>query len=235
MSEMSVNRETVLIWLKFGGELIHLPVPPSELDIKHEADPKKYDIVGKGEVGVPQYPKLRTVKFKSFFPQNDMPFMRYGGWKPGRYCDLLQTAMDNAEIGTFTIYRNGNNSESFKCQITDFKTTDKGGEPLDIYYSIELVEWRSYKPEKVVIKKSKKKKKKATASTKKERSDKGGKIHVGSKVTANGKYWYSSYGAKPFGTAKNLKTEVKRIVKGRKYPICIGHYGWVKEDQLQKR
>jgi hypothetical protein len=225
--------DNVIIWMVFGGVLIKLPVPPSELEIKHEADPKKYDIVGKGEVGVPQYPKLRTVKFKSFFPGDDAPYVQ-GGGSAGFYCNLIRTAMEQAMVGQFTIYRDENNSEGFLCQITEFKTTDKGGEPFDLYYSIELTEWVSYKPEKVVIKKSKKKKK-VTATTKKERSDKGGKIHVGSKVTANGKYWYSSYGAKPFGTAKNLKTEVKRIVKGRKYPICIGNYGWVKEDQLQKR
>ena len=81
------------------------------------------------------------------------------------------------------------------------------------------------------VKKSKKKKKVATKEKKRSVTKK--KIRVGAKVVANGKYWYSSYGAKPFGTAKNLTTEVKRIVKGRKYPICIGHYGWVKESQLQ--
>ena len=139
--------------------------------------------------------------------------------------------MNEVNIGYLTINRPSGFNEHTRVIITAFNYQDVGGEALDITYTLELEEWKSYKAEKIVIKKSKKKKKVATKEKKRSVTKK--KIRVGAKVVANGKYWYSSYGAKPFGTAKNLTTEVKRIVKGRKYPICIGHYGWVKESQLQ--
>ena len=41
-----------------------------------------------------------------------------------------------------------------KCIVSNFETKDKGGEPKDIYYSLELQEYRSYAPKVVSIIKS---------------------------------------------------------------------------------
>lgn len=221
------------IWLSFGNDTFMLPVNPKKVEAKKSADPDEFDIVGKGQIAVPQYPNLRSVKFKSFFPDHtDDPFTIEEAKEPDYYIGVLENAMNEATVGTYTIYRDMQYNESFSVIITSFSYSDEGGEPLDIYYSIELEEYKPYKAEKIVIKK-KKKKKKTTGNVWKERAVKKKKVRVGAKVVVNGKYWYTSQGAKPFGTAKNLKTEVKRIVKGAKYPICVGHYGWVKESQLQ--
>ena len=58
-------------------------------------------------------------------------------------------------------------------------------------------------------------------------------MRVGASVVANGRYYYDSYGGRPYGTANSLSTTVTRIVSGNPYPIHIGHYGWVQESQLQ--
>jgi hypothetical protein len=221
------------IWLEFNGNKFMLPVNPKKIDTKKKSKPDEHDIVGKGQIAVPQYPDLKTYKWESFFPGDaDDPYTAEEALEIPDYIEILDTAMNDARIGYLTINRPSGQNEHKRVIITAFDYQDVGGEPLDITYTIELEEWKSYKAEKIVIKK-KKKKKKTVATKEKKRPITKKKVRVGAKVVANGKYWYSSYGAKPYGTAKNLQTEVKRIVKGNKYPICIGHYGWVKESQLQ--
>ena len=84
-------------------------------------------------------------------------------------------------------------------------------------------------------KKNSKGKSKKKGKKKKKRANKKGKLRVGCTVIVNGKYWYDSYGAKPYGTANNLREKVSRIVtdKSRAYPIHISGHGWVKKSQIK--
>jgi hypothetical protein len=122
-----------------------------------------------------------------------------------------------------------------RCVVSDFSTTDKGGEPEDIYYSVELTEYRNYEPKTVsVITVSEGvSSESGQVETEQGRPIEAPVLRVGAAVIANGRYWYDSYGSKPFGTANNLNTTITRIASGNSYPIHIGHYGWLREDQLQ--
>lgn len=224
---------TTKIWLKFEGQKFRLPVNPNEISITRQSPTDNFDILGYGQIAVPQYRDLCTYKFKSFFPgDKDNPYTFSGAHDHTWYCSKLEAAMNNASIGKFMVSRPGGFNTNVRVIIKKFAYTDKGGEPEDLNYELELLEYRPYKAEKVVIKKDKKKKKKK-AVTKKQRDVETPKLRVGAKVVANGTYCYDSLGSKPHGKANNLKTEVKRIVKGRKYPILIGYYGWIKESDLQ--
>ena len=223
------------IWLKFSGTKFMIPVNPKDLEVSRQAPPDNFDILGKGQIAVPQYRDLHIIKFKSFFPGDiDNPYTIDEAQGPKWYCKLLEKAMENATIGRFVIKRPSGFNKNIRVIIRKFNTTDTGGEPLDIPYEIELSEYRSYKAEKVVIKKKKTKKgTKKVAVKKKQRAVETPRLRVGASVVANGTYCYTSYGDKPHGTANNLKTEVKRIVSGRAYPVLIGAYGWIKESDLQ--
>jgi uncharacterized spore protein YtfJ len=113
----------------------------------------------------------------------------------------------------------------------------QGGDTVDkvtafIERSPDLIE----KLKQVFASSKKKKTEKGTkkiAVKKKQRAVESPRLRVGAAVVANGTYCYTSNGDKPHGTANNLKTEVKRIVTGRAYPILIGSYGWIKESDLQ--
>ena len=234
---MKVNPSTK-IWLTFGGETFRLPVNPSEIEVKRAADADEFDIVGKGQIVIPQYPDLRVFKWKSFFPgDDDAPYAHNNNDSITSLCYILNTALSEAQIGKLVIRRPYGENVSTKVILRNFTTTDKGGEPIDLYYSIELEEYKTYKPDKVVVKtikkKTEEKKTKKKAVTKKQRPTETKKIRVGASVVVNGKYYYTSQGAKPFGTAKNLKTEIKRIVSGAKYPYLIGTYGWTDKSSIQ--
>lgn len=231
-------KPTTKIWLKFFGIKFRIPVNPKDIEVKRSANPDEYDIVGKGQIAIPQYPNLRTFKFKSFFPGDyDVPYAVNSQLDLKGCCDLLNKAMSEAKVGKFVIHRPSGYNVSTKVIVRSFTTTDTGGEPLDLSYSLELEEYIPYKAEKVVIKNKKdkktKKKTKKKAVTKKQRPTESTKIRVGAKVAVNGKYWYTSAGANPSGDAKNLKTEIKRIVKGAKYPYLVGTYGWTSKENIR--
>ena len=66
-----------------------------------------------------------------------------------------------------------------------------------------------------------------------------GQLVVGSLCTANGPYYYTSYGDEPHGNGKGRRVVVSRIVDAtRAYPIHVttesgGALGWMKKDALQ--
>ena len=216
------------IWLNFGTKFI-LPVNPSNIDIGEGSPSDTFSILGKGQIAVPQFPELRTFKFKSFFPGQIEPFVSSEAYTPDYYIDQIESAINDVTIGRFTMNRPSGANVNCKCIVKSFKVTDNGGEPNDIYYQIELIEYKPYKPEKITINTQKK----ATIQkVERPKSTIKPVMCVGAKVLANGVYCYDSYGSKPHGTANNLMTEVKRIVPGREYPILIGYYGWTKESNL---
>ena len=132
------------------------------------------------------------------------------------------------------IARSGLYDTNMRCIISDFETTDKGGEPKDVYYSVEFTEYRDYAPKTVsVITPPAASSEPVQISVEKEREVESPVLRVGAPVIVNGDYCYDSYGSKPHGTANNLRTTVTRIVTGNPYPVHVGSYGWVLESQLQ--
>lgn len=223
------------IWLQFSDVKFRLPVNPKELDISSSSPANKFMIIGKGQIDIPQPRDLKKVKFSSFFPGTaDDPYTYSKAQQPSYYTKILYSALENATVGRLTIKRPGQSKVNILVSIKAFDTTDTGGEPLDLPYDLELLEYRSFKPDKVKTKVKKTSKgTKTVASVEKQRSNEEKNVfRVGTSVLANGTYCYDSYGSKPHGTANNLKVEIKRIVPGRKYPILIGDYGWIKESSL---
>lgn len=229
-----------MIYLRIGIALYVIPINPQEIVIDHPTDNDTYKVLSLGEVIVPNKPGLRKVSFSSYFPTVEDLQDQVFKMKPKTYVHAIKQAQIRKKVCRIIITRAGTFDTNMQCLITDFKTKDKGGEPGDIYYEIELTEYRSYAPE-IIKEKKKKTKMKGNftpikkAVREKQREVDSGKLRVGAKVVVNGKYWYSSYGAKPYGIAKNLETEVRRIITtpGRAYPILVGSYGWVKRSQLK--
>ena len=125
-----------------------------------------------------------------------------------------------------------------RCIVSEFKTSDKGGEPGDMYYSLELQEYREHEPKTVSIVTAAAENQ-SDAAVQVEASAEGQRevetpvLRVGASVVVNGEYCYDSYGSRPHGTANNLSTTVTRIVSGNPYPVHVGAYGWVLESQIQ--
>ncbi len=223
-----------LIYLRIDGDRFKIPVNPPEIETDYPAKNKTTDVIEKGEVVVPRKPALIKYSWESFFPGNDGSYVNEGAREPEYYIKRIKKAWKNKKKMRLIITRSDLYDTNMQCLISNFKTKEKGGEMYDIYYSIELTEYRNYAPEIVtIIQTPTQQQPQAQVTEEPQREVETPVLRVGASVIANGPYCYDSYGGKPHGTANNLQTTVTRIVNGNPYPIHVGQYGWMQESQLQ--
>lgn len=225
-----------------GGNTIEFPVNPQEYTVSYPTDHSTYNVLDAGEIMVPRKPSLMEVSWESYFPGkgSDLLLMGHRWEAPGSLVAAIKGAMDSASVCSLVISRfdaDGSrmHDTNISALITDFETTERGGEAGDIYYSITWKEYRCYAPIKITLPKANGKENKAQKEEK-PREVMTPELRVGATVIANGIYYSSSYGDKPTGTANNLKTTVSRIIQdaSRPYPVLIGgNRGWIKAAQLQ--
>jgi hypothetical protein len=234
---------------------IRLPVNPTEYSVTKATDNTRYNVLDLGEIIVPRTPKLITFSWDGLLPGTDeeqFVVTKGNDFRPPQfYIDYFTLAQKERQPLSLSINRfNDNGTPIYDSTlwiiVEDFAFTEKGGETGDFYYSISLTEYRNYNPEAVTILEQPQsnmpvsigEETPAVAVVTPQREVSPVVICVGDTVVANGDYRYSSWGAKPFGTANNLTTTVTRIVQnpvsGQDYPVHIGQYGWLKMEQLQK-
>lgn len=228
-----------------GVEYIIIPVNPEDISLDKDNDNESLNVLGIGPIMQPRIPKLQVVKFSSFFPASWAPYVSIPDPKsPQDYIKFFRDAMDKKQIVSFAPAQTdqmGNqyapDLSGFDCLVTSFSFEEKGGEPGDFYYDLELTEYRDYTPLKAEIQ-SNGNTNPAQAITQEQRSIPDGQLYVGAKVTANGNYYYTSAGAEPHGTANNIQCTISRINDGAAYPVHInnisgGALGWLKKDQVK--
>ena len=136
---------------------VRLPVNPSEVTINMSGENSSYNLIDKGEVIIPRNMKLRTVEFSSFFPRNSYisGTVSNSWYTPEGYVNFFQSLLSEKIIFRLVINRWDCNEEmfdtSFDAIITSFSFTDKGGEPGDIYYSLQISEYRDTSPQEVEV------------------------------------------------------------------------------------
>lgn len=231
-------KSTASIYLKFGKRKLKIPVNPEELKVKYPSKNKEYDILGIGQVVAQRRPGLKEVSWEGFFPgARSDPYVNSNAKSPEVYVKQIEKAMKNKQKGRLIVSRSDLYDMNMRCIVDDFQTTDKGGEPGDMYYSITLKEYRDYAPKTVSIITAPAEPQPAAqvseATTETDRAIETPVLRVGATVVVNGAYCYDSSGSKPHGAANNITTTVTRIVSGADYPIHVGSYGWVQESQLQ--
>lgn len=224
------------IYIKIGRKKLKIPVNPEEIEIKYPTDNKEYSILGVGQVVVPRKPSLKEASWESFFPGDTSgPYVNSGADAPEGYVKAIESAMMSKQKVRLIISRHGSYDTNMRCLISSFEAKDRGGEPGDIYYSISFQEYRDYSPKvvSIVTVPAAGGAPQAEAVMTQERAVEEPVLRVGAAIVANGTYCNDSYGSKPHGTANSLSTTVTRIVDGNPYPVHIGHYGWMKAEQLQ--
>lgn len=142
--------------LYFGGSggVVRLPVNPSKLPDEKDNENGEYNVLGIGPIMIPRTPKLRVVSISSFFPGRNIPGLVVGTFQPpDYYVSFFQSAMDNRSVLVYTpvrYYPDGTpfmtGATGFECIVTKFTHEDRGGEVGDIYYDLEITEYRDYSP-----------------------------------------------------------------------------------------
>lgn len=142
------------LYFSGSGGVVRLPVNPSKLPEEKDNENGEYNVLGIGPIMIPRTPKLRVVSISSFFPGRNIPGLAVGTFQPpDYYVNFFQSAMDNRSVLVYTpvrYYPDGTpfmtGSTGFECIVTKFTYEDRGGEVGDIYYDLEVTEYRDYSP-----------------------------------------------------------------------------------------
>lgn len=139
-------------WLKHNdSEKFKLPVTPESFEVKVAHKNTTVNIVSLGEINLLGKTGLRSISLSSFFPAQDYNFSKNADrMDPEEYVDQIENWRKSNDLIRFII----KDVINLQCSIESFDWGMKDG-TMDIYYTIQLKEYRSVSVKKRTTKKSK--------------------------------------------------------------------------------
>ena len=227
-----------MIYVKIGGKKYTLPVNPEEIEVSHPHVDKTAEVAGLGEILIPQKPGLREITFNSFFPGYDDPYV-HDYRNPRTLAKAFEKAWKNRTKCRLIIARSIDYDTNMQCLITDWKITDKGGEPDDLYYSVAFREYRSYGVTQMTVVSGSANEpganltpadgalsQRITVSTTTVREMDTPQMVVGASVILNGEYYYNSQSVGIAGVANGDTGVLTRIDDTIIAPYYVEGFGW---------
>lgn len=226
----------IRFFLEYQNLVVQLPVNPEALAVKIEGSNKTTEVISLGEINLLRQSKLAALTIESFLPQNaDAPYVVTSGeFKlPQFYLNFFNKVRDDKKPCRLIIT---DTPVNFLVSIESLQYGLKGGDD-DIYYSLELREYRTYGAKKITITEPTTE---TGVVTSPPRPPVG--FAVGDLVTVDGKGYYTSYGASPTTTFNSYAGKISIIVASttRPYRYHItsptgSMRGWVAKSQLKHR
>ena len=235
---MSVSPDTK-IYIKIGSRRITLPVNPEDISVSHPYVDKTAEIAGVGEILIPQKPGLREVSFSSFLPGSDDDPYVHDYRSPKTIAKAMEKAWRNRTKCRLIISRSNDYDTNMTCVISDWKITDRGGEPDDLYYDVTFREYRSYSVAQMTVINAAsgpganltpadgQLSQVVTASSVSMRAVDTPQMVVGAPVVLNGEYYLSPQAVGTGGTANGDTGKIARIdADGNVAPYYVDGFGW---------
>ena len=145
----------VKILIQFNGKELTIPINPESITFSKSASNEDIEIIGLGKATRKGDPGLTSLTIKSFFPSKNSYY--YTGVKPKTCVDFINEIWkaDNknnnvAKIVTIGLPININ----MFFVIESFSPEIKAGEEDDIYYSLEIKEYKPYGVKTITAQKS---------------------------------------------------------------------------------
>lgn len=140
------------IYLSFNNmaECIELPVNPEKLLVETASNHKSYALMNVGEVSVLDYPMASKVVLESFFPGRSSYFADGAvvAYSPAECVEKITAWRDSLRPMRLTV-TGGAKDLSLPCSIERFDYWENWGECGDIYFRLELKEYKWYKLQSV--------------------------------------------------------------------------------------
>lgn len=132
-----------------GG--MQLPVNPlEEVSFSLSSNNQRFEIVAIGEVTKIGSRGLIKADIKSLFTDGDYPFVVASKMSAEQYVKKVKGMFDAGQPVRFIIIGDGVNI-NMRCSLESFKYTKPFGEVEDYYYSLSLMEYRSYSAKRIVV------------------------------------------------------------------------------------
>lgn len=239
-----------MIYVKIGGKKYTLPVNPEEIEVSHATNDQTADIAGIGEVLIPQKPGLREVSFQSFFPGDGYDPYTHNYRNPRTLAKAFEKAWKVRTKCRLIISRSNDYDTNMQCVIEEWKCSDRGGEPNDLYYSVTFLEYRSFGVSQMTVVSESDTgtvtgpganltaadgalSVRITASTTAVREMDSPQFVVGASVILNGEYYSTNAGTSSAGTANNDRATLTRIDNTASYPYYVSGFGWFSSSSVQ--
>lgn len=218
---------------EYRNRLVQLPVNPPKIQVTFDSNNKVEEVIQLGEINILRNRKLATIKFDTFFPEDDwFPAIRTKNKfeKPKFYKDFFEGLMNQAKECRFIVTGIDLN---MLVSIEGFDYSHQAGDHEDAYYTLELKEYRpfgiSYETKSVASTGEKI----LTVAPKRTET----KIAIGSSVILNGTVHADSYGSRPGKTFSNYSGKINLINPKGTHPYHVttpdgGWLGWVKESAV---
>ena len=139
---------------KDDKDIFRFPILPSAINVQDYAITNDSNITGLGDVTVFGGKGLRTIEISSFFPnpKRKYPFVNYTDYPKQYDCvTKIKKWMDKGEVLRFIVTGTEIN---FQVRITDFEYSEQDG-TRDVYFTINLKEYRKIKISSTTPKKKK--------------------------------------------------------------------------------
>ena len=139
---------------KDDKDIFRFPVLPSAINVQDYAITNDSNITGLGDVTVFGGKGLRTIEISSFFPnpKKKYSFVSYTDYPKQYDCvNKIKKWMDKGEVLRFIVTGTEIN---FQVRITDFEYSEQDG-TRDVYFTINLKEYRKIKISSTTPKKKK--------------------------------------------------------------------------------
>lgn len=133
--------------LSCGGDAVIFPVTPGSFEVSQKFNNSTITINSIGEINMLGKQGLRAVKFQAFFPNNDYDFAMNYSMSPYGYVEKIAQM---AKAGQPCRINITGTAISMPCTIDDFSYSEKDGTG-DVYFSIELKEYRYVRPDSDLI------------------------------------------------------------------------------------
>lgn len=136
----NTSSDEVEVILTYEGNVIKFPINPENLKEVIDSNSTTENIEGIGEISIPQRPSLSTISFSSFFwaDRDDINPREYVKW-----IKTWQKSKKPARLSVSSIDWDLNvTCESFSYWVN-------AGEEKDIYFTLTLMEYRTYGAKKV--------------------------------------------------------------------------------------
>ena len=135
----------IKLMIQFNGKQLTIPINPEERSIKRDANNDDIDIIGLGKTVRKGQPGLRQLSIESFFPAYGSYF--YTGVKPRTCVEFIEEIWytENTNNNVAKIVSNGLPIDiNMYFVIDSFEYDHKAGEEDDIYYTLEIKEYKAY-------------------------------------------------------------------------------------------
>ncbi len=228
---------------------VRLPVNPTEITVSYPGESSTYNLINIGEVIIPRNPKLAVVEISSFFPRNAFIDITVSNswYKPEFYVEFFHQLQKKKMVFDFIINRFDSDQHmfdtSFKAVLTDFEISDKGGESGDVYYKLNVSEYRSTSPQFVELIEEDQADDVTYLTQVNQRDVPNDEIVAGDMVTVNGPVFQTDDELiTAYSSSRKFVTDVRAVVNRVLPPdaresfnrVYIGGLGWVRKTDCIK-